>query len=101
MSEGDPLIVLEQKTIIDDGGVERIIPEAPRKQKCFVCGKAVKPLMKCTKDPEDWIWRECDTCLELCCADCSECDEKTGLVECNDCYEGRRARERRASTEFK
>ena len=77
---------IEQRTIIDDEGVERIIPAAPRKQKCSVCDKALKPIFKCTPDPNDWFWRECDTCLEPCCVDCSECDEKTGLTECCDCY---------------
>jgi hypothetical protein len=81
----------ELRTIIDDEGVEREIPQAPQKQKCSVCDKAVKPMMKCTKNPEDWIWRECDYCLEPCCANCSQCDEHTGLTECTDCYESRLA----------
>lgn len=94
----------EQRTIIDDEGVERVIPEAPRKQKCSVCGKTLKPSMKITKDPEDWIWRECDTCLEPCCPDCSEDidpppGEYIGSVECTDCYEGRQARERQVVKE--
>jgi hypothetical protein len=83
----------EQKTIIDDEGVERVIPEVLRKQKCSVCGKAIKPLWKITKDPEDWLWQECDICLEPCCSDCSDRDEKTGLIECCDCYGFKMAKE--------
>jgi hypothetical protein len=82
----------EPRTIVDDEGIERIVPEAPRKQKCSVCDKALKPLLKCTPDPDDWVWRECDFCDEPCCVACSECDEQTGLTECNDCYESRLAR---------
>ena len=78
--------MVEQRTCIDDDGVERIIPEAPRKRNCSVCGKVIKPLMKCTRDPESWVWRECDVCGEPCCLDCSECDEETGEIECLDCY---------------
>lgn len=72
--------------------VERIIPEAPRKQNCSVCGAKLKPIFKCTPDPNDWFWRECDTCMEPCCDKCSDVDDN-GVCECTDCYQGRKFKE--------
>ena len=48
--------------------------------KCSDCGKQVKSIFM---DGNEWIYRECDTCYQIVCEDCS--DEDNGKVECLYC----------------
>jgi hypothetical protein len=61
--------------------------EKTRKRACSECGKRIKPIFKATPDPLDWIFRECETCHEEFCKECSFEDETTGIVQCYTCYE--------------
>lgn len=47
-------------------------PKLSSIQYCEICGKRLKPAMKITKDPENWIWLECDSCMEPICEECSD-----------------------------
>jgi hypothetical protein len=76
----------EQREDPRDGIVK---PFQCARQKCNDCGKAIKPIFKASKDPEDWFWLECDTCEEPFCKDCCEVDDNSGKVECFLCYQGR------------
>jgi len=52
--------------------------------KCSDCGKQLKSIFR---DGNEWFYRECDTCHQAVCEDCS--DEDEGVVECVTCITAR------------
>jgi hypothetical protein len=53
-------------------------------QHCSECGKRLEPDMIIGKEPDDWLWLECDYCFEPICEKCSDSffDEYRLCVTC-------------------
>jgi len=53
-------------------------------QHCYLCSTEMEAVFKDTpNDTNTWFWRECDTCDEVVCANCSD-DHEDGIV-CVEC----------------
>ena len=51
---------------------------------CADCRKHMTPIFR---DGNEYLYLECDWCLEEFCEKCCERDEDTGLCKCNYCIE--------------
>ena len=61
--------------------------ESNAKPRCKECGNIPEPLMVIGTFVPDWMWRNCDTCEDIVCEDCSdETDE--GINTCITCLSG-------------
>lgn len=57
--------------------------------KCSVCDKTIRPIWSVGRDI---FYRQCDTCLENVCENCSDEDDD-GIVECLSCIQQRKINE--------
>ena len=78
------LQTLNDKTIL--------APYMHSKQSCNECNVAIEPIFKDDHRKADtWFWRECDSCENPVCENCSTQDDE-GHVECITCRTARRAK---------
>ena len=61
--------------------------ESNAKPRCKECGNIPEALMEIGRRVTDWIWRECNTCDDIVCEDCSD-ESDEGIVTCITCLSG-------------
>lgn len=73
---------------ITTGNPNRVVWSCQAKPRCESddCTNFALVEMECTRDVQEWIYLECDTCLSLLCETHGDVDDE-GTVTCDDCLQ--------------